>query len=324
MDANLMRVLGQKVEEFSQGFHCEEYRPLRGQDCPGGPAQGDILVNGCLHPRGIYFPPRRDRYIEVMLVIQGAVTQEINGQDVHLNAGDLLLLNSYTDHGVKPIGPGDLAVNFSIYPQFFQLTRDMAPTSSEVAIFLTEQLTQESNVGQYLIFNLSKHLPLQHLFEIMLVHLYPRPDDSHVKWGDMDHRNVLNLCMGLVFLHISKDYDQLRPDAPINQDQVMLQVMYEYLERNYPTATLKHLAGILCCSESLLSRSITRLTGSSFTELLQQLRFQKAEQLLVQTDLPIADIAVQVGYENFSYFYRRFRSFHNCTPKQYRRQNQIL
>ena len=74
-------------------------------------------------------------------------------------------------------------------------------------------------------------------------------------------------------------------------------------------------------SESSLSRQIKELFGYNFKDLLLQQRFERAKRLLEQTDLPIADIAQTVGYENTSFFYRRFRELYGISPKSFRAKN---
>ena len=59
-------------------------------------------------------------------------------------------------------------------------------------------------------------------------------------------------------------------------------------------------------------------TGYTFQKLLQRKRFQKAVYLLVETELTVEDIALEVGYENQSYFYRQFQKRYGMTPKKYR------
>ena len=75
------------------------------------------------------------------------------------------------------------------------------------------------------------------------------------------------------------------------------------------------------CSESTLSRTTLRLTGQSFSALLQRKRFDKAAELLETTMLPVSDIAAAVGYECQSFFYRRFQSIYGCSPASYRRSH---
>ena len=38
----------------------------------------------------------------------------------------------------------------------------------------------------------------------------------------------------------------------------------------------------------------------------------------METELPVEEIAINVGYENQSYFYRQFKARYEMTPNQYR------
>ena len=48
-------------------------------------------------------------------------------------------------------------------------------------------------------------------------------------------------------------------------------------------------------------------------------RIERASRLLRETDQPIMDIGFTVGFENFSYFIKRFRTVFGCTPSAYRK-----
>ena len=56
-------------------------------------------------------------------------------------------------------------------------------------------------------------------------------------------------------------------------------------------------------------------------ELLMRKRFQRALMLLVETELPVEQIAAKIGYENYSYFYRQFKAHYGVTPGQYRSEH---
>jgi AraC-like DNA-binding protein len=59
--------------------------------------------------------------------------------------------------------------------------------------------------------------------------------------------------------------------------------------------------------------------GKTLVQHVNFLRIEKASGLLRETDMPIMDIAFSVGFENFSYFIKRFREVFGCTPSQYRK-----
>jgi len=59
-------------------------------------------------------------------------------------------------------------------------------------------------------------------------------------------------------------------------------------------------------------------TGITFSEYLSRKRIQRAKELLVQTNLPVADIAERVGYQTAKYFIKVFKSYEDVSPTQYR------
>lgn len=59
---------------------------------------------------------------------------------------------------------------------------------------------------------------------------------------------------------------------------------------------------------TVLSKLIKQKTGYTFQELLQHKRFETAAHLLAETDLSVEEIALDVGYENQSYFSGSLRS----------------
>lgn len=79
----------------------------------------------------------------------------------------------------------------------------------------------------------------------------------------------------------------------------------------------------LAAAGSLSSRSLHRYflqhLGESVSRYLMRIRIAHACQLLVDTRLSIASIAMQSGYPNTANFNRQFRSLKHMTPLQYRK-----
>nr|WP_296840942.1 helix-turn-helix transcriptional regulator [uncultured Marvinbryantia sp.] len=51
---------------------------------------------------------------------------------------------------------------------------------------------------------------------------------------------------------------------------------------------------------------------------MNEYRIQKACQILTDSELPVSQVALSVGFDNFSYFIRKFREYKNVTPTEYR------
>ncbi len=73
---------------------------------------------------------------------------------------------------------------------------------------------------------------------------------------------------------------------PLDECITLRHIIQNYMEQNYRNATLRELSQLANCAESTMSRNVQKLTGHSFTELLQQIRFEKAKVLLETTILP--------------------------------------
>ncbi|QDU89580.1 Arabinose operon regulatory protein [Pirellulimonas nuda] len=72
-------------------------------------------------------------------------------------------------------------------------------------------------------------------------------------------------------------------------------------------------------SRTTLCRYFRRYTGRSMVAFLNEVRIDQAQRMLVQTDLSIAQVAIQAGFTNLSHFNRRFRRALGATPREHRR-----
>ncbi|MDT4844907.1 hypothetical protein FQZ97_788770 [compost metagenome] len=80
------------------------------------------------------------------------------------------------------------------------------------------------------------------------------------------------------------------------------------------------LASALGVSERTLQRRLAD-EGSSYQQLLNDTRRHLAERHLQEGRLPIAEIAVLLGYSEPSVFFRAFRQWTGLTPGDYRQQH---
>lgn len=101
-------------------------------------------------------------------------------------------------------------------------------------------------------------------------------------------------------------------------DKSVLKVQH-FLQRNISTSlSISQMAEEAVLEKRTLLRRFVQATGYKPTEYLQQLRVQKARDLLERSRLPVEKIAVEVGYEDASAFRKVFKRITQLTPSEFR------
>lgn len=79
------------------------------------------------------------------------------------------------------------------------------------------------------------------------------------------------------------------------------------------------LTGLSGRSREHVARTVRQTLGTTPSALINRLRLEQAAEDLRMTAQPITSVALDAGYANLGYFYRRFRAAYGCTPQAYRR-----
>ena len=100
-----------------------------------------------------------------------------------------------------------------------------------------------------------------------------------------------------------------------------LKTVLRYMRANYAQPlTLQQLADLVYLSPAYFCHAFHHATGTSPIAFLNGYRIEQAARMLAETDESISRIAEAVGFDNFSYFIRKFREYKRISPREYRRQ----
>ena len=261
------------------------------------------------HTRFVHFPEHRHNYIEVIYMCQGATTHIINGNRILLKTGELLFLNQNAVQEILPAGKEDIAVNFIVLPEFFDTAFSMiSGEENMLKTFLVDALCGKDGETSYLHFHVADILPVQNLVENMVWTIF---------YDSSNKRSCTQITMGLLFLQLLNYMDKMETGRNRFDTEVKAAVL-SYVDEHYRNGTLSELAGQMNTDIYWLSREIKKQTGKTYKELLQEKRMQQAVWLLTNTAVSVSDIIESVGYDNTSYFYRKFREKYGVSPKEYR------
>lgn len=273
--------------------------------------QGD-LIQVRTHTRFVHFPKHQHNYVEVVYMCEGETKHLINGEEVILKEGELLFLNPDAMQEIMPAGEKDIAVNFIILPEFFDTALQMmAQEENLLRDFVIGCLRNENQEGGYLHFKVAQILPIQNLVENLIWTIMNKQRNK---------RSMNQITMGLLFLQLMNHTDKITTRQNHFEQEQMLSIL-QYIEENYKDGELRKLASRFNYDDYTMSRLIKKLTGKTYTELVQIKRLSQAAFLLSHTQLTVVDISLAVGYDNISYFHRIFKKRYEQSPKEYRMCN---
>ncbi len=249
--------------------------------------------------RATQAPIHTHDFPEVFWIEEGAGMHFINGTTQPLKAGDLVLVRAQDAHGFAGAAGDMVLLNIAFRPEVLE---DLRARYFPVSGWPWQ--------GGDLPFCTRLGVAARRRFAeraAALAAAFTAPQSLLVV-----HRFLLNLL-----------HDVAAPPAP--QDSLvglppwMAEAIAELARR---PALLEEGAGALPRltgrSREHTARILRHCMGLSPSEFVNRLRLERAGEELRMGDKPIVRVALDAGYANLSYFYRRFVRHFGCTPLKYR------
>jgi len=133
---------------------------------------------------------------------------------------------------------------------------------------------------------------------------------------DLYKRMQLHGLVAIVFSFFMK-YGQ--PRAEVTDPRIAHLVEYIQQHLSEPIS-IETLADHACLTKSYLIRSFRKTLGQTPLQYILQKKIQKAQTMLLGSELSVTEVAHAVGFQDTSYFIRLFRKSLGFTPQEYRRR----
>ena len=237
---------------------------------------------------------------EIIRVRRGVIHLYVDDARIAARVGDLVFLGKGALHGGEPEGCVYECVVFDAS------LLGSEPCARAIAPLLSRSLhirPEESEAGRRL------SALADQLFEYT-----PDLSDSHLLLAV----GCLYALYGHLALLSEKSPIQSEPPARRRRAE-QLKPALEYIESHYagPIA-LGELARLTGLSPKYFCRSFRAVVHRSPVDYLNFYRVECASALLSSSDLTVAEVAYQCGFNDSSFFIKQFRRYKGTTPRQYR------
>jgi len=247
--------------------------------------------------------------IELVYVNDGQGKRHIGNHMSYYSESQLLLIGSmlphigYTD---RPNHGSELLVQF--LPDF--LGEHFLEVPEMQAI---KQLFVRAKNG--LLFKKDTQLKLEH--------------DIHELNNVTGFDRTILLLKILQELAITDDYIMLNAtnftfEATV-QDNSKAELIYKYINQNFQKQiTLDEIANHVSMTTPAFCRYFKKITGKTFTKIVNEYRVTHATKLLAETTKSITDICFECGFNNFSHFNKVFKMQTGKSASNYRSELKML
>lgn len=130
-------------------------------------------------------------------------------------------------------------------------------------------------------------------------------------------RDMQNLYIRELLILLSR-YKTVNGREACTPSHYLVQNVAKYITSNYAEdLSLQRLSEEFSITPNYLSKQFKKLTDVALSDYINITRISAAEKLLVTTDLPITEIALQCGFNDSNYFAAVFKKIKGITPKKY-------
>ncbi|RED89100.1 AraC family transcriptional regulator [Cohnella phaseoli] len=245
--------------------------------------------------------------VEFLLVKQGAHNMFTPNRSYTLNEGDVMVIGSSQLHRGRPISKElvyivlhfDLETYFD--PSMMRYYRHFSEVScplEELNYIFRENAALRAEAGS--------------IIERIHSEIMEKPVGYEIVASMQIKHLLLTLLRG-------DSRGLLQAQGGSNSDA--MKPVLEYIEQNFSDRIeLEEVSRLAGMSYSYFSKAFKKTMGLSFTSFVNRKKIAKAERLLATSGRNIDDIARSVGFENMAHFFKLFKRFNGCTPKEFKQK----
>lgn len=249
------------------------------------------------HP-AYHAPLHWHRQSEIVRVLSGKLKMYLDGKKIIVSPGEILFINQEIIHGFFPMDCVYEIVNFDADEILMRTSLCKG----------TLQIFTNSHV-RVLPFHPTENAAIHHLADQLFTFASTESEEHDL------------LILGALFellgtIYAKRHYTE---NAKSSSSAKLFKPLLEYIEKSYMnTITLKDMAQVSGMSTSHFSLLFHDFFRQTPIDYLNSYRVERACLFLINTDIPVTEVAYRCGFNDSAYFVKVFKKYKSITPKKYR------
>ncbi|MDO4261227.1 MAG: AraC family transcriptional regulator [Eubacteriales bacterium] len=246
-------------------------------------------------------------YYELSVVLSCRNVNYVCDQtEYELREGDVVFCNVFDPHCYKAVGTDAHCERFNLGIEFIRLAQFSAKGVNVASVF-------QSYNSSYPIM----HLDFSRLLKYYeLVSIYKKNGLRHGE--ELLHSGLVQVLLAYIY---EDTYEYLEKNIKNQENIQAVATVIEYVQQHLDEKiTLSRLAKEANYSVSYICAAFRSVMNQTINHYIKEKRMDLAVEYL-KTGLPITEAAEKAGFNNYSYFYKAFKSIYGITPSEFRNGN---
>ena len=254
----------------------------------------------------------KHQFIEVFYVIEGSFEQILLGERHHFTKGEVVITDQNCEHA-DYLEKEDASVLFLwLKPSFLDEILKSYEEKDDLHRFLFHALDEQKREQSFLELKAeTTETEIDEILERLVAEDYGRQPGS---------KEIIRGYLIRLFHLLCTSYAlQLHSSDQESKEHVLLYELERYIRLHTAEVTARALEDVFHYHRNYYNLLLRKYKGKSFRQYVQEIRIQRAKALILETNLPLKEVALQVGYENTGFFYQLFEKITGMTPMEYRK-----
>jgi len=253
----------------------------------------------------------RHEFLEIMYIYSGKTKIQVRDRVLSAKAGDLVVVGPNLYHRILYKASDDVRlVSMNFQPEVARSGK----MAGEEEYYLSPFLCQGSDFPH--VISNSENLPQEVFSHIVNIH---KELPARTLLSRMAIRTYLKMILFILFKYYANHFGSREMLYQERKNLQRLQPVFELLEENF-SQPIKVQDAARCCamSASHFMRFFKMTVGQTFRSYLISFRVAKAQHMLINDEVSLAEISQEMGFCSQSYFGEVFKALVGTTPRTYR------